>query len=120
MKVVSWNCRGLGQREKKKAKGNFIKTERPHILLIQETKMQGFESLREMKQIWKESNGISLNARGMSREIYIVWNTKIFREEQKLESSHWILVHLKNLQTVIDADPQPSIGPQVKVLYRII
>jgi exonuclease III len=55
MKVVSWNCRGLGQREKKEAMGNLIKTERPHILLIQETKMQGSEALREMKQIWKAS-----------------------------------------------------------------
>jgi exonuclease III len=67
MKVVSWNYRGLGQREKRKEKamGNLNKIERPHILLIQETKMQGSEALREMKQIWKTSSGIDLNASGV-------------------------------------------------------
>jgi hypothetical protein len=68
--------------------GNLIKTERPHILLIQETKMQGIEALREMKKIWKASDGTAINARGASGGICIVWNTKIFREEQNLESSH--------------------------------
>jgi len=60
--------------------GNLIKIERPHILLIQETKMQGSKSLPEMKQIWKARSGIALNARGASRGIYTVINTKIFRE----------------------------------------
>jgi len=43
--------------------GNLIKIERPCILLIQETKMQG-EALEEMKQIWKKRSGTTLNARG--------------------------------------------------------
>jgi hypothetical protein len=46
-------------------------------------------------------SGIALNARGASGGICTVWNTKIFREEQKLESSHWMLVHLKHLQSGI-------------------
>jgi exonuclease III len=45
MKVVSWNCRGMGEREKKEAMGKLIKSENPQIILIQETKMQGTEAL---------------------------------------------------------------------------
>jgi exonuclease III len=45
MKVVSWNCRGTGQWEKKEAMGKLIRIEKPHILLIQETKLQGNEAL---------------------------------------------------------------------------
>jgi exonuclease III len=46
MKVVSSNCRGMGQRKKKKkAMGKLIRIEKPHILLIQETKLQGDEAL---------------------------------------------------------------------------
>ena len=63
--------------------------------------MQGFEALREMKQIQKASDGIALNARGVSGGICTIQNTKLSREEQKLESSHWMLVHLKHLQTSI-------------------
>jgi exonuclease III len=101
MKVVSWNCRGLGQREKKEAMGKLIRTEKPHILLIQETKLQGSEALREMKQIWKTSSGTTLNARGASGGICTVWNTQFFREEQTVESTHWSLVKLKHLQSGI-------------------
>jgi exonuclease III len=50
MKIVSWNCRGMGQKEKKEAMGKLIKSKKPQILLIQETKMQGPEALREIQQ----------------------------------------------------------------------
>jgi hypothetical protein len=63
--------------------------------------MQGSEALREMKQIWKTSSGIDLNASGAPGGICTVWNTKFFREEKKLESSHWSLAHLKHLQSGI-------------------
>jgi exonuclease III len=48
MKLVSWNCRGLGGREKKEAIGKIIRVEKPQILLIQETKMRDFESFRKL------------------------------------------------------------------------
>jgi exonuclease III len=39
MKVVSWNCSGLGQMEKEEAMRKLIRIEKPQILLIQETKL---------------------------------------------------------------------------------
>ena len=59
--------------------------------------MQGTYALREMQQIWKESDGATLNARGALGGICTIWNTTVFREEHRLESTHWVLVHLKNL-----------------------
>ena len=45
MKVVSWNCRGLGGENKVEAIKNIIKYERPDIMLLQETKMSDVEVL---------------------------------------------------------------------------
>ena len=42
MKVVSWNYRGLGGSSKVEALKYIVKTEKPDILLIQETKMPKF------------------------------------------------------------------------------
>jgi exonuclease III len=81
--------------------GKLIRVEKPHILLIQETKLQGVEALREMKQIWKTSSGTTLNARGASGGICTMWNTHLYREEQIVESTHWTLVKLKHLQSGI-------------------
>jgi exonuclease III len=79
----------------------LIRTEKPQILLIQETKLQGEEALREIKQIWNPSSGAALSARGASGGICTVWNTQIFKEEQRVDSNHWMLVKLKHLQTGI-------------------
>jgi len=101
MKVVSWTCRGLGEREKKEAMRKLIRIEKPQILLIQKTKLQGNEALREMKQIWNPSSRATLIARGASRGVCTIWNTQIFKEEQRVDSNHWTLVNLKHLQTGI-------------------
>jgi hypothetical protein len=54
-----------------------------------------------MQQIWKASDGVALNARGVSGGICTTWNTTVFREDQRLESTHWVLVHLKHLPSGI-------------------
>jgi len=38
MKVISWNCRGMGSKVKEEAMRSLIRTETPDILLVQETK----------------------------------------------------------------------------------
>jgi exonuclease III len=81
--------------------GKLIWIEKPQILLIQETKLQGDDALREMKQIWNHSSGAALHARGTSEGICVMWDTQIFKEEQRVDSNHWTLVKLKHLQTGI-------------------
>ena len=62
MKLVSWNCRGMGSRVKEEAMGSLITIEAPDILLIQETKMEDNEFLQINKKIWKESRGQAISA----------------------------------------------------------
>ena len=45
MKVVSWNCRGIGGSSKVEALKYIVKIEKPDILLIQETKMSEVETM---------------------------------------------------------------------------
>jgi exonuclease III len=84
--------------EKKEAMRKLIRIEKPQILLIQETKLQGDEALREMKQIWNPGSGAAISARGASGGICTVWNAQTFKEEQRVDSNHWTLVKLKHLQ----------------------
>ena len=58
MKLVSYNCTGLGRKVKKEAMGKLIRIEKPQILLIRETKLKGHEALQEIQQIWRKSKGV--------------------------------------------------------------
>jgi exonuclease III len=48
MKIISWNCRGLGSKGKKEEVGKLIRVEKPSILLLHETKMRDLEALQDM------------------------------------------------------------------------
>jgi len=54
MRLVSWNCRGLGNLAKAKAVKDLLKIETPEILMLQETKIEG-ETLLEIRKFkWKK------------------------------------------------------------------
>ena len=53
MKLVSWNCRGLGGQQKVEAIKNFKFIKKLTILTIQETKMKESDSLVIVKNVWK-------------------------------------------------------------------
>jgi exonuclease III len=57
MKIVYWNCKGMGIKVKEEATRNLIRREAPDILLIQETKMEDNEFLQISKKFWKGSSG---------------------------------------------------------------
>ena len=59
MKIVSWNCRGMGSRIKEEAVRNLIREESRDILLIQETKMEDKEFIHISKKLWKKKRRIS-------------------------------------------------------------
>jgi exonuclease III len=64
MKIVSWNCRGMGSKVKEEATRSLLRREAPDILLIQETKMEDNEFLQISKNLWKGSSGQAVSARG--------------------------------------------------------
>ena len=67
MKVVSWNCKGLGGSTKVEAIKDILKSEKSDILLIQETKMMEAE-IMALSRIWKNYHGKAISSKGASRE----------------------------------------------------
>jgi exonuclease III len=66
MKIVSWNCRGLGGVLKVEEIKNMLKSEKPDILLIQKTKMTEEEVLDISNLLWKEISGMAFSSKGAS------------------------------------------------------
>lgn len=52
MKIISFNCRGIGGGLKKRALTKLIKSEQPDIVFLQETKTQGLD-VRVVRRIWE-------------------------------------------------------------------
>ena len=55
MRIVSWNCRGLGNPSKVEAVKDLMKTEPAEILLLQETKIEGDTLLEISKKKWQKN-----------------------------------------------------------------
>ena len=78
MKVVSWNCRGLGSTKKIEAMQDLICISTLEILLVQETKMEELAFLQASQFFWKNGNGIVVSARGASGGLGELWNSTNF------------------------------------------
>ena len=77
MKIISWNCRGLGHPSKTTALKDLIDHEKPGILMIQETKQR----LQEMKGIidqLRHYDGHICEARGAFGGITTIWNKNVW------------------------------------------
>ena len=66
MNLDSWNCIGLGGSIKVEALKNIINTEKPDILLIQETNIPEDEVMIRASLFWKFSVGKDISSRGAS------------------------------------------------------
>ena len=40
MKIISWNTRGLGSKKKRRVVKDFLRSEKPDVVMIQETKKE--------------------------------------------------------------------------------
>ncbi|XP_045822163.1 exodeoxyribonuclease-like [Trifolium pratense] len=76
MKIVSWNIRGLGGLEKRKAVGNLVGELKPFILCLQETKLQNYDVLL-CSNLWGSSfHGFSFRPSvGASGGILTLWDS---------------------------------------------
>jgi exonuclease III len=97
IKIISWNCKGLGSECKKKLVKDLVRVEKPQVLMLQETKMKDLEILQEIHLIWHSSSGIAASSRGASGGLYTLWNSQIFKVEFSHVTQHWILVRLIHL-----------------------
>jgi exonuclease III len=99
MKIISWNCRGMGSKVKEEATRSLIRREAPDILLIQETKMEDIEFLQISKKVWKGSSGQAVSARGASGGLGSLWNPLKYRLVTEWHNTHWLFFKLQPLDS---------------------
>jgi len=95
IKVLSWNNRGLGYPSKITALRDLIQTERPEIVLIQETKQDQIETNKIINQ-QKHFHGCASEARGASGGILTMWDNNAWICESTRVHQHWIQVKLES------------------------
>ena len=98
MIVVSWNCRGLGHPSKINFLKDLIKSKKPDILLIQDTKL----SSQEMEGIIGKSRiyeGLAISTMGASGGISTIWEKMKWKLQQHTRKDHWINTKLENIET---------------------
>ena len=99
MKVVSWNCRGLGGSIKVEALKNLLKTEKPNFLLIQETKMSEEEVMNRLSLSCKNGVGKAISSKGASGGIATSCRSNKFNIRSTKENSHWLLLEMQTKAT---------------------
>eukprot|EP00253_Pinus_taeda_P011135 PITA_11135 len=99
MKIVSWNCRGIGSKIKEEAIRSLIRTETPDILLIQETKLEDFVFLQESKKLWSKCEAKVISAQGASGGLATLWNASKFSFVSETLNTHWLLLKLQHLDS---------------------
>jgi len=99
MRIVSWNCRGLGTQPKIEAVKDLMKIEPSDILLLQETKIEGQSLMDISKSNWKKNEGIAVSSRGTSGGVATLWSEDQFHLLNSHETQHWIFTELKHLES---------------------
>ena len=99
MKVLSWNCRGLGSKSKEEAMTDLIYIHQPDILLIQETKMEEDIFLQVSLKFWKKKGKAASSSRGASGGIGTLWDDMKYEVVDIKHNSFWILTQLRQLDT---------------------
>ncbi|RVW35852.1 hypothetical protein CK203_084592 [Vitis vinifera] len=81
--TLSWNVRGLGSRNKRRMVKDFLRTENPDVVMIQETKKEICDR-RFVGSVWTARNKdwVALPASGASGGILIIWDSKNLRREE--------------------------------------
>ena len=96
MKLVSWNCRGLGNPSKIEAVKDLLKADPSDILMLQETKIEGEALLEISRTKWNKRTGKAVSTRGTSRGLATLWNEDTFHLNKHFETQHWIFTELKH------------------------
>ncbi|KAK3175726.1 hypothetical protein Dsin_032613 [Dipteronia sinensis] len=79
MLAISWNIRGLGKAEKKRAVRCLVEKHKPIMLFLQETKLSSFDN--RLVRILRGSvlnRGMGVEAEGASGGLLSLWNEDLF------------------------------------------
>ena len=96
MKLISWNCKGLGGSQKSEVIKRIKSMEHNSILLIQETKNTVDDSIKSMKHLWPKGEGLTISASGASSGLLTWWDNEKFSLQTSIENKNWLFVKLEN------------------------
>ncbi|KAJ9687803.1 hypothetical protein PVL29_013847 [Vitis rotundifolia] len=93
MKIISWNTRGLGSRNKRRVIKDFLRLENPDVVMIQETKKEKCDR-RFVGSVWtvRDKEWVALPTCGVSGGILIIWDSKKLSSEEVVIGSFSISV----------------------------
>ncbi|XP_028066189.1 uncharacterized protein LOC114269125 [Camellia sinensis] len=93
MKIISWNIRGLGKREKRRGVKNLFSQHKVDFLLLQETKVATITN-HLIHSIWphNDSGFAAVKAEGSSGGIISVWDKSVFSVCECIQRPNFILL----------------------------
>ena len=93
MKIISWNTRGLGSRKKRRVVKDFLRTEKPDVVMIQETKKAECNR-RFVGNVWTARNKewAALPACGALGGVLVIWDSKKLHSEEVVLGSFSVSV----------------------------
>ncbi|RVW29586.1 Transposon TX1 uncharacterized 149 kDa protein [Vitis vinifera] len=93
MKIISWNVRGLGSSNKRRVIKDFLRLEKPDVVMIQETKKEKCDR-RLVGSVWtvRNKDWVILPACGASGGILFIWDSKKLCKEEVVLGSFSISV----------------------------
>ncbi|KAK3224468.1 hypothetical protein Dsin_011493 [Dipteronia sinensis] len=101
MLALSWNIRGLGSMEKRRAIRNMVLCHKPVFLFIQETK-QGYLNTKVVKSLGGSllTKGVGVEAIGKAGGLVSLWNTELFNCKACISNERCIILmgELTNLK----------------------
>ena len=124
MKVLSWNCRGLGRKPKEEAMTDLISLHHPDIFLIQETKMEEDVFLQTSTKFWKKRGKVAISSRGASDGIGTLWDNMKYEVVDIKYNTSWILTQLRhkesNIQVRIYNIYAPNSYAEKKICWNLL
>ncbi|XVE81889.1 hypothetical protein DITRI_Ditri15bG0102300 [Diplodiscus trichospermus] len=93
MKIGTWNIRGLGRGEKKRAVKKLVSKGKLNMLFLQETKLKN-TSVRLSRWLRGSSffRGVFVDAEGTAGGLVTCWDENFFEEESRITSNRFILL----------------------------
>ena len=98
LKILSWNVRGLNEKEKRLKVRNFLRSWRADIVCLQETKLE-WVTRGLVRSIWScpYIDWLYLGSEGASGGILLMWDKRVVEKIEEAMGQFSILCRFKNV-----------------------
>ena len=118
LKIISWNVRGLNEKDKRLQIRNPIRIWRADVICLQETKMKlitrGF-----IKSIWgcHHVDWVYLSSIGTSSGILVMWDRRVVEKLEEAVGDFSVSCRFRNVGDNFEGAFSGVYGPNVAGLY---